>query len=205
MAELETKVIRRRDAPSAVAVDPRRLHLGCGAKHLPGFYHVDILDAPHIDHCGHVDDLAFIADGVVELIYACHVLERFGRYEIESVLREWYRVLVIGGVLRLAVPDFAAVVKMYASEGLQDGMSGLVGLVAGGQRTPYDFHKMIFDESLLTAFLRRVGFAEVRRWDWRRTEHAAIDDYSQAYLPHLDRDNGQLMSLNLEAVKGGSP
>ena len=53
-------------------------------------------------------------------------------------------------------------------------------------------------------FLRRVGFAEMRRWDWRRTEHAAIDDYSQAYLPHLDRENGLLMSLNLEAVKGGS-
>jgi len=186
-------------------VGPPRLHLGCGAKHLPGFYHVDILDAPHIDRCGHVDDLAFIADGVVELIYACHVLEHFGRYEIEPVLREWYRVLAIGGVLRLAVPDFAAVVKMYAGEGLQDGMSGLVGLVAGGQRTPYDFHKMIFDEPLLTTFLRRVGFAEVRRWDWRQTEHAAVDDYSQAYLPHLDRENGQLMSLNLEAVKGGSP
>lgn len=189
---------------NAAVVAPRRLHLGCGAKNIPGFYHVDIADAPHIDHCGHVDELAFIRDGVVEVIYACHVLEHFGRYEIEAVLREWYRVLAIGGVLRLAVPNFAAVVQMYAGEGLRDGMSGLVGLVAGGQRTPYDFHKMIFDEPLLTTFLRRVGFVEVRRWDWRRTEHAAIDDYSQAYLPHLDRENGLLMSLNLEAVKGGA-
>jgi predicted SAM-dependent methyltransferase len=180
----------------------RKLHLGCGAKYIPGFYHVDIIDGPHIDRCGHVDDLTFLGDGVVDLLYACHVLEHFGRYEVETVLREWHRVLRGGGVLRLSVPDFAAVVKMYGSEGLGDGMSGLIGLVSGGQRTPYDFHKMIFDEPLLTALLRRVGFADVRHWDWRHTEHTYIDDYSQAYLPHLDKKRGQLMSLNLEAVKG---
>ena len=202
MAELETKVIHSPGATTPAVVVPRRVHLGCGAKHIPGFYHVDIVDAPHIDYCGHVDDLMMIPDGVVELIYACHVLEHFGRYEVDAVLREWRRVLCDGGVLRLAVPDFAAVVKMYASEGLRDGMSGLVGLVAGGQRTPYDYHKMIFDEPLLTSLLRRAGFTTVRHWDWRRTEHTHIDDYSQAYLPHLDKERGQLMSLNLEAVKG---
>jgi predicted SAM-dependent methyltransferase len=180
----------------------RKLHLGCGAKYIPDFFHVDIVDAPHIDRCGHVDDLAFLPEGVVELIYACHVLEHFGRYEVETVLREWHRVLRAGGILRLSVPDFAAVAKMYASEGLRDGMSGLVGLVSGGQRTPYDYHKMIFDEPLLTSLLSRAGFAAVRRWEWRDTEHAHIDDYSQAYLPHLDKKRGQLMSLNLEAVKG---
>ena len=202
MAELETKVIRPLEMGGiATLLAPCKLHLGCGAKHIPGFYHVDIIDASHIDRCAHVDDLSFLPDGAVELTYACHVLEHFGRYEVDSVLREWRRVLAPGGVLRLAVPDFAAVVRMYASEGLRDGMSGLVGLVAGGQRTPYDFHKMIFDEALLTHLLRRAGFSEVRRWEWRHTEHAHIDDYSQAYLPHLDKDGGQLMSLNLEAVK----
>ena len=46
-----------------------------------------------------------------------------------------------------------------------------------------------------------TGFSEVRPWDWRTTEHGALDDYSQAYLPHLDKENGMLVSLNLEAVK----
>ena len=196
---------RANDMTAALPATPalvRKLHLGCGAKYIPGFYHVDIVAGPHIDRSGQVDDLAFLPDGMVELIYACHVLEHFGRYEVGAVLREWHRVLRAGGVLRLSVPDFAAVVKMYASEGLGDGMSGLVGLVSGGQRTPYDYHKMIFDEPLLTTLLRRVGFAAVQPWDWRHTEHAHIDDYSQAYLPHLDKERGQLMSLNLEAVKG---
>jgi len=26
----------------------------------------------------------------------------------------------------------------------------------------------------------------VRRYDWRHTEHADVDDYSQAYVPHAN-------------------
>jgi hypothetical protein len=28
-----------------------------------------------------------------------------------------------------------------------------------------------------------------------------FDDHSQAYLPHMDKENGTLISLNIEAVK----
>ena len=178
-----------------------KLHLGCGIRHIPGFTHVDIIDAPHVDfHCS-VDNLSDFSDGSVDLIYASHVLEHFGRYEVEAVLRRWYRVLKPGGIARIAVPDFAAVVALYAQEGLRDGLSGLVGLVCGGQRNQYDFHKIIFDEAFLGCLLEKIGFKDIRRWDWRKTEHAHIDDFSQSYIPHMDKQNGRLMSLNLEATK----
>ena len=54
---------------------------------------------------------------------------------------------------------------------------------------------------LLCCVFERAGFRQVRRWDWRDTGHAEIDDYSQAHLPHMDKESGRLMSLNLEAVK----
>lgn len=183
------------------APNRRRLHLGCGRRHIPGFFHVDVLPAPHVDLVSRVERLPDFADGTVDLIYASHLLEHFSRSEYRAVLREWCRVLAPGGVLRLAVPDFAACAKLYYEQGLQDGLTGLVGLIVGGQRDQYDYHKMVFDEPLLTRELLAAGFTSVRRWDWRTTEHAAIDDYSQAYLPHLDKANGTLMSLNLEAVK----
>ena len=117
------------------------------------------------------------------------------------MLREWHRVLAPDGVLRIAVPDFAAVVEMYAHEGLKDGKSGLVGLICGGQRDEFDYHKVIFDEPFMTYLLTKIGYRDVHRWDWRTTEHAHIDDFSQSYLPHMDKQNGRLMSLNLEALK----
>jgi predicted SAM-dependent methyltransferase len=178
-----------------------KLHIGCGTRYLPGFLHVDILSAPHIDHQLSVVDLSIFADGTYDLVYASHVLEHFGRDEVQNVLKEWFRITAPGGVLRLAVPDFAAVVSLYAQEGLRDGKSGLVGLVCGGQRNEYDYHKIIFDESFLTSLLKSVGFTDVRRWDWRATEHAHVDDFSQSYLPHMDKTGGRLMSLNLEATK----
>lgn len=181
--------------------DLKRLHLGCGSRHLPGYYHIDAMDQEHVDQVHRVDRLDFIASDSVQRIYCSHVLEHFDRFTFEDVLREWFRVLAPGGVLRLAVPDFAACAKVYYEEGLQDGLTGLIGLICGGQRGPYDYHKMIFDEPFLARALKDVGFRETRRWDWRTTDHADVDDYSQAHLPHMDKENGLLMSLNLEAVK----
>jgi len=178
-----------------------KLHVGCGDRFIPGFTHVDIIGGPHVDHRCSIDKLHDFAAETVDLIYASHVLEHFGRHEVLDVLREWHRVLKPRAVLRLAVPDFAAVVELYEREGLQDGMSGLVGLTCGGQRNAYDFHKIIFDEPFLTFLLTKAGFTDIHRWDWRTTEHAHIDDFSQSYIPHMDKKNGRLMSLNLEAVK----
>lgn len=177
-----------------------KLHLGCGTRHIPGWFHVDALNYPHINHRGPVEELSFIPDGTVELIYASHVLEHFGRMAYMDVLREWRRVLAPGGVLRLAVPDFGAAAQLYMSGSLARGIEDIRGLICGGQRDQYDFHSMIFDEADLTRALKETGFAEVRRWDWQATEHRSLDDYSQAYIPHMDKDNGTLVSLNIEAV-----
>ncbi len=192
---------RRHAEPSSEPALPLKLHLGCGKRYIPGFVHIDVAPAPHVDWVARVERLSMVENDSVELIYACHLLEHFGRAEIRRVLTEWHRVLRPGGVLRVSVPDFAACAKLYYEKGLEDGLNGLIGLVCGGQRNSYDFHKMIFDEPLLTRVLSDTGFRAVRRWDWRTTEHAAIDDYSQAYLPHLDKERGQHVSLNLEAVK----
>ena len=189
--------------PSLRLSRPRKnlkLHLGCGKKFIPGFIHIDALRYDHIDYCQQVSKLDNFSSSSVSLIYACHVLEHFSRWKYKEVLKEWHRVLEPGGVLRLSVPNFAACAKLYYEKGLQAGLTGLVGLVVGGQRDEYDYHGMIFDESLLSNSLIEAGFTDVRHWDWKEVEHGHIDDYSQAYLPHMDKEHGVLMSLNLEAI-----
>ena len=63
------------------------------------------------------------------------------------------------------------------------------------------YHKTIYDFDSLKKLLEDNGFNNVREWDWRQVEHGHIDDYSQAYLPHMDKENGTLISLNVEASK----
>ncbi len=176
-----------------------KLHLGCGKKYIKGFKHVDLLDYSHIDYKVSVDNLSFAKDNSVELIYASHVLEHFGRDEYEKVLDEWYRVLKIDGILRIAVPDFKSIVNYYNKTA---DMESLLGLVVGGQKFgEYDYHKMIFDEKFLKNKLKDVGFKSISKYEWRDVSHANVDDFSQAYLPHMDKKNGMLMSLNMEATK----
>lgn len=186
-------------ATSTIA--PKKLHLGCGGKYIPGFFHVDVNEHPHIDLRATVDKLDGIESNSVELIYASHLLEHFDRHEVDAVLAEWRRVLRPGGVLRLAVPNFGACARLYADGRLEHGLDDILGLVVGGQKDAYDYHKMVFDEASLERRLKQVGFREVRLWDWRSTEHAGMDDYSQAYLPHMDKEHGTSVSLNVEAIK----
>ncbi|MEM0948334.1 MAG: methyltransferase domain-containing protein [Pseudomonadota bacterium] len=193
------------DAPADGALStmdrPLKLHLGCGPKKLEGFVNVDIQQSGIVDVVADLRDLNMFPDGCADLIYACHVLEHFGRWEVDGVLQEWSRLLAPGGILRVAVPDFDKCAKLYYENGLEDGLSGLVGLLVGGQRDAYDYHKSVFDFRLLSAKLEEAGMHDIRRWDWRKTEHAHIDDYSQAYLPHMQKDTGTHMSLNVEGKK----
>lgn len=181
-----------------------KLHLGCGKRFIPGFVHVDVADLPHIDHRTDVGSLPMFKDESATLVYACHVLEYFDRLQVVDVLREWHRVLAHGGIVRLAVPDFAALVEAYRRSGdlsrVLGPLYGRIEVPAGdGPRVLY--HRTVYDFESLRATLESVGFRNARRWDWRRTEHSDYDDFSQAYVPHMDKEHGLLISLNVEADK----
>ncbi|MDD2882987.1 MAG: methyltransferase domain-containing protein [Rhodoferax sp.] len=175
-----------------------KLHLGCGKRYIPGYVHIDAVDYPHVDHVCSIDNLSFIADDSCDVIYNCHVLEHFKRREVVKVLAEWRRVLKPDGILRISVPDFAAICEIYRLAGSIDPV---VGPLFGRQDYLYNIHYNVFDFNYLAKELMSVGFTKVNRYNWRETEHANIDDYSQAYYPHMDKENGLLVSLNIEAVK----
>jgi predicted SAM-dependent methyltransferase len=177
-----------------------KLHLGCGKRYIPGFVHVDQDAYPHIDYRSDIRRLPSFGDDSVALIYACHCFNFFDDDEAVEVLAEWRRVLVPGGVLRLSVPDFEAVAKAYLEIGEVEPVKRLVtGYYQGQKETCW--YRTIYDETSLRSLLERCGFVDVGRYDWRDTAHAAVDDYSQAYLPHMDKEHGRLMSLNVEARK----
>jgi len=175
------------------------LHLGCGQRYVPFFtYHIDTRPLPHVDYVTSADKLEMFEEESVDLIYACHVLEHFGRNKIGNVLAEWYRVLKTGGVLRIAVPDFAVLTKVYQITG---DLQLVLGSIVGRQDYPGNTHYIVFDYTSLSKALKEAGFRDIHRYDWRDTIHKDFDDYSQAYIPHMDKEHGTLISLNVEANK----
>jgi hypothetical protein len=69
-----------------------------------------------------------------------------------------------------------------------------------GDKTIY--HKTVYDYISIVHLLESVGFENIQKWDWRSVEHGKYDDHSQAYHPHMDKENGIPVSLNVEAHNG---
>ena len=62
-----------------------------------------------------------LPDRSVEVLYSSHMIEHLDRSEARRFLEEAKRVLVPGGIIRLAVPDIERQVKKYAETGDADG------------------------------------------------------------------------------------
>lgn len=164
---------------------------------------MDIDNYDHVDFQSPIDKLDFIENESIDLIYCCHALEYYDLIQLPLLLKEWRRVLKCNGVLRISVPDFAKVIKIYTEH---NNLKSLLSFIYGRYQKastghPPIYHKIIFDEILLKNILEENGFIDFKKYDWRLTEHSNIDDYSQAYIPHMDKEHGELMSLNIEVLK----
>ena len=102
-----------------------KLHLGCGKKFLKGYKHVDYTNYDHVDWNKGIYPLDFIKDGSVEEIYCSHALEYFDYSDCQKVITDWKRCLFDDGKLRISVPDFDKLLKVYkASDGNIDKIIG---------------------------------------------------------------------------------
>ncbi len=175
-----------------------KLHVGCGSVSIPGYVNIDVRYLPNVDVVDNAEFLRKFEGKEIEEIYCCHVFEHINRWRIGAVLKRWYDLLRPGGVLYLSTPDFEAVVNHYNQ---CHRMSSLIGLLYGGQDYPENFHHTCWDFISLKTELEIAGFDHIERYDWRTHSAYAVDDYSKSYLPHMDKENGMLMSLNVRAMK----
>jgi len=184
-----------------------RLHLGCGKRELSGFIHIDIAKHPHIDYYHDIRTLPMFPNESVDLIYSCGTFEYFDRHEALDVLKEWVRVLKIGGVLRISVPDFESIAKVYLQNGKDLDAEGILGPLFGrieietscGPKTIH--HRTVYDFASIENLFNLCGLKNVRKYNWWDVLPQNYDDYSMAYMPHKDK-NGIQMSLNVECIKG---
>jgi hypothetical protein len=130
-----------------------RLNLGSGDCPIEGYTNIDRRngqEAYPLDY----------PDGSVDEIRASHILEHFGRKEALEVLKNWVSKLKPGGLLKIAVPDFARITEMY-----KGGDTNTTGYLCGGQTDEDDYHKNIFDRKSLAVLLEQAGLYDIKHWD----------------------------------------
>ena len=191
------KLSRQFSRPPFPGSTKTNLHLGCGSIYHSSFINIDGFPAPHIHYIRAIDNLSIFADETVDFIYASHCLEHFSYSKIPDVLREWFRVLKKGGKLRLSVPDFDLLLKIYRDT--SHDLCSIEGCLLGAQNRKLNFHHSTFNKSHLSHHLRNSGFLDIYEWHPGVDELTVSNDYSNFKI-ELNGSHYPI-SLNLEAKK----
>lgn len=191
-----TRPIKRPKFPSNID-HQINLHLGCGMVKHPSFINIDGRAASHIHFVRAIDDLKPFQNQTVDLIYASHCLEHFPFNKIPHVLLEWQRVLKLGGILRLSVPDFDLLLDIYDKNNKE--LETIMMPLLGGQDYPTNFHMTVFNQQYLTKILKNAGFSTVQQWEPGSSYLTTLNDWSCRSV--IINGTAYPVSLNLEAIK----
>jgi len=151
-----------------------RLNLGSGKLvHIDGYTDIDREFGSEVYPLDREDDS-------VDEIYASHILEHFGFEESFKVLKNWVSKLKVGGLLKIAVPDFRKISEKYlAGEKVNTSQ-----YILGSHIDANDYHKALFDKQSLLALMGSVGLVDIKPWDSKVVDCASLP-----------------ISLNLQGVK----
>jgi len=148
-------------------------------------------------------------DGSVKAIYSAHMLEHLGFEAANFVIKECYRCLCRGGIIRMIVPDLYQISKKYIdlmtiSPKVKHSQDYLHSLNL--QKAPYKgvlkfFYKMLghtqhqhmYDECSFRELLENHGFKSIQKMDYRQSR---ISDISA-----VENRGRYEMSICLEGMK----
>ena len=179
-----------------------RINFGCGKVRQPGYINVDIRYTKAVDIVASLPKLANCLEGQCSEVYLSHVLEHFGAPgkklkqgddDVLGVLLLVRKMLIQGGIARIAVPDFSAICKIYMDR-ILPLYPKILGRLCGEQEYPENLHKCVFDRKFLEFCLSHCGFEQIQNWD---PEKEGFEKDSS-----FDQLEGIVSSLNVTAVAG---
>jgi len=139
-----------------------KLNLGSGCCPIDGYKNFDAKNGKSIfplmmDH------------NSIDEIRASHVLEHFGHVESVAVLSHWIEHLKVGGVLKIAVPDFDDLIRRR-NMGQQFDYEAII---MGGQTDEMDYHKSIWTHEKLRYLMDALGLDDIKTWQSEITDCAS--------------------------------
>ena len=92
--------------------DKKLVNLGCGAHFHKDWINLDLHSSEFVQYHNIKNKLPF-EDDSIDAVYHSHVLEHLSKKDGLKLLKECFRVLKKGGILRLCVPDLEQICREY--------------------------------------------------------------------------------------------
>lgn len=121
-------------------------------------------------------------------LFSSHVIEHLYKEDAEKLLSEAWRVLRMGGVFRICVPNLEYAFSLY-QEGEKE--RALSFFFSGKEANRHSRHRYMYDYESLTDILLETGFSSVE-----------LCSYRQGVVPDIEKlDKSPAETLYLEAHK----
>lgn len=155
--------------------DNLKLNIGCGKVKFRGWVNIDI--DSNADLVLDVRKGLPFKENSAELIYSEHFVEHLTFEESEILLRNCYKCLKVGGIMRTATPDLDYIISKYNSDWKnQDWLSWpeYKYIKTKGRMINISFrewgHKFLFNREDLQNHLTSAGFKIIKNCDWGKSE-----------------------------------
>jgi len=139
------------------------LNLGCGNKYMPGWVNVDLTnrDGGKVDVNSDIRVLPF-EDNYADTVLANHVIEHFYRWEVEDILKEWFRVMKPGAKIILECPDLNKLIDNFKTS--DNAYLHILGFYGDQKyKDPLMQHKWAYCGRELQEILEGIGFQDVQQ------------------------------------------
>lgn len=180
------------------ATGVRRLNWGCGTHPEPGWINSDIKEGAGIDLACDILDGLPLEDDSIDYVVSIHALPELPLPAQVPALQELRRVLVPGGVLRLALPDLDRGIRAYQSGDasyflVSDEEARSLGAKFVTHMLWHGYTRTLFTADLVEELLGRAGFDDVR--------HCRHGETTSGFPDIVSLDNRERESLFVEAWK----
>ena len=189
-----------------------KLHIGCGGNALPGWLNTELDPKGDEIFLDATKPFPF-ANDQFHFIYSEHMIEHVDWVQGGVMLRECWRVLKPGGIIRLVTPDLQQLTRLLSGplteleQSYLDYCVRTFGLPAGPNRAVHvvnNFmrawgHQFIYDEHTLREQLLGAGFTDVRTAPLEESAYRELTGIAK--LDRMPAGFVALESLVLEACK----
>jgi len=136
-----------------------KLNLGCGDRLYPDYINIDQRPRKGVV-VGDVANLENFEDEEVDHILADDIFEHFPLAEVGPLIREWRRVLKVGGTIKIKTPNICNIFERYYKKAVVGKITWkrLSQVLYGGQNYPGNFHYVTFSPQWITRILQQNGF-----------------------------------------------